>query len=98
VHTLREFVAAIEGSHKAGALNGYLERSDFSRWIREVFGDRALADELQRHEERFRTGLQSDSVSEIAASIRARYDLTEDEDALSDRPADASDRAQQKVA
>jgi hypothetical protein len=76
---LREFVTALEG-HPEEALNGYLHRGDFSRWIRDVFGDRALADELRRHEERYRAGVDPDSVPEITASIRARYDLTPGDD------------------
>jgi hypothetical protein len=79
VRTLREFVAALEDLTRP-ALEGYLVRGDFSRWIGEVFGDRALADDIRRHEERFRSGLDPDSVPEIAAAVRARYDLTDDED------------------
>lgn len=75
--TLRQFVAAIE--HAApDALIGYVGRGDFSRWIAEVFGDRALAEELRRHEQRFRTGGDGDTVADIAAAIRSRYDLLEE--------------------
>lgn len=31
---------------------GYLKRGDFSRWIGDVFGDRALADDLKVYEDR----------------------------------------------
>lgn len=74
--TLREFVSTLEEAG-AASLRGYLTRGDFSRWIADVFGDRSLADELRRHEERYRRGEDADSVPEIAAAIRARYDLTE---------------------
>jgi hydroxymethylpyrimidine pyrophosphatase-like HAD family hydrolase len=79
VRTLREFVAHLEVQRVAG-LDGYLRRGDFSRWIADVFGDRALADDLRRHEERYRSGADPDVLPEIAASIRARYDLTEADD------------------
>jgi hydroxymethylpyrimidine pyrophosphatase-like HAD family hydrolase len=78
VRTLREFVEALE--HAApGALDGYLRRGDFSRWIGEVFGDHALAEELRVHERRYAGGLDRDTVPEMAGAVRARYDLTEDE-------------------
>jgi hydroxymethylpyrimidine pyrophosphatase-like HAD family hydrolase len=78
--TLREFVDAIEGLPTAD-VDGYLRRGDFSRWIGDVFGDRALADELRAHEERYRRTGAVEQVPEIAAAIRARYDLT-DSDAI----------------
>jgi hypothetical protein len=74
--TLREFVDAIEGT-SAGALAGYVRRGDFSRWIAEVFGDNALAEELRREERRYRVN-DGDVVPEIVGAIRARYDLTEE--------------------
>ena len=60
----------------AGSLAPYVRRGDFSRWIAEVFGDNALADELRQEEQRFRTSLDNDVVPEITAAIRGRYDLT----------------------
>jgi hypothetical protein len=77
--TLREFVEAIEGNDIA-TLAGYLRRGDFSRWIGDVFGDRALADMLRAQEERYRLGVDGDTLPEIAAAIRGRYDLTVDDD------------------
>lgn len=74
--TLREFVDAIEGRTEA-ELAGYLRRGDFSRWIGDVFGDHVLAAELRACERGFRTGAGVDSVPEIVAAIRARYDLTD---------------------
>lgn len=75
--TLRQFVAGVEHAAPA-AVAGYVGRGDFSRWIAEVFGDHALAEELRRHEQRFRTGGDGDTVADIAAAIRARYDLMEE--------------------
>ena len=53
--TLRQFVAHVEHA-TSSALQGYLKRGDFSRWIREVFGDHSLAAELRTHEDRYRRG------------------------------------------
>ena len=78
--TLREFVNGLEASD-ASDLGGYLRRGDFSRWIREVFGDRALALELEVQEERHRQKLDADVIPEIAHAIRARYDLAGDVEA-----------------
>ncbi len=79
VRTLREFVNAVEGCAPT-TLAGYLRRGDFSRWIADVFGDRALADALRVREEGYRVGLDADTRAEIAAEVRSRYDLTDDDD------------------
>jgi hydroxymethylpyrimidine pyrophosphatase-like HAD family hydrolase len=76
--TLRQFVAAVEHGPPA-AMGPYVRRGDFSRWIADVFGDRALADELRAQERRFATGTDTDVLPGIAGAIRARYDLMEDE-------------------
>jgi hydroxymethylpyrimidine pyrophosphatase-like HAD family hydrolase len=78
--TLREFVDGLEAS-AASHLADYLRRGDFSRWIREVFGDRALALEVEVQEERHRQRLDADVIPEIAHAIRARYDLADDAEA-----------------
>jgi hypothetical protein len=54
-------------------------RGDFSRWIGDVFGDRALADELRTLEQRCRTGLRGEALPAMANAVRGRYDLAEDE-------------------
>jgi hydroxymethylpyrimidine pyrophosphatase-like HAD family hydrolase len=76
--TLRQFVAVLERS-RPGVLDGYLRRGDFSRWIADVFGDFALADELRTHEERHRAGRLPDTLAEMVEAIRARYDLSDDD-------------------
>jgi hydroxymethylpyrimidine pyrophosphatase-like HAD family hydrolase len=77
--TLREFVSILE--HASGAyLEGHLRRGDFSRWIGDVFGDYPLAAELRSLEERHRAGASADTVPEIVAAIRGRYDLVPGED------------------
>ena len=72
--TLRQFVAALARG-PVPALDGYLRRNDFSRWIREVFGDHALAEELRVLEEQHRQLARPETVAEIIEAIRARYDL-----------------------
>ena len=75
--TLRQFVSGLERSDPA-ALGGHLRRGDFSRWLREVFGDRALAGELEKQEERYRMELDLDVLPEMVNAVRSRYDLTDD--------------------
>jgi hypothetical protein len=43
-----------------------------------VFGDHALAQELQRHERRHAAAPDPDVLKDIAAAIRSRYDLADD--------------------
>jgi hypothetical protein len=78
VRTLRQFVSELERTPPS-LLTGYIVRGDFSRWIGEVFGDHALADELQVLEQRYRTGLGAETVPAMANAVRGRYDLAEDE-------------------
>jgi hypothetical protein len=60
-------------------LAGHIARGDFSRWIADVFGDRALASELRTLEQKYRAGSRQETVAEIAGAVRGRYDLAEDE-------------------
>jgi hypothetical protein len=76
VGTLREFVAVLDALDATRA-DAYLRRGDFSRWVADVFGDQALARELQAHERRYAQSGARDAVSRIAAAIRSRYELTE---------------------
>lgn len=75
--TLRQFVAALEATSSKAA-DGYLRRGDFSRWIGDVFGDHALAEELHGEEQRYAHGEDRDTLPEIVGAIRSRYDLTEE--------------------
>jgi len=72
--TLREFVSMLERA-PVTLVEGYLRRGDFSRWIGEVFGDYSLAAELRALEERHRAAVSPDTVPEIVAAIRGRYDV-----------------------
>jgi hydroxymethylpyrimidine pyrophosphatase-like HAD family hydrolase len=78
VRTLRQFVDALEHG-SIPAFSGYLRRGDFSRWIADVFGDNALAQEMRKEEQRFKTRIDDDVLPEIVNAIRARYDLIEDD-------------------
>lgn len=80
-HTLREFVMVLDELDLRRA-DGYLRRGDFSRWIADVFGDRALALELHGHEREYVQARPGDTVGRIAAAIKSRYELTEGNDAV----------------
>lgn len=75
--TLRQLVAELE-QQAAATLAPFVERGDFSRWIRDVFGDHALAAELQAIEARDRGTAGPGSIPALTDAIRARYDLRED--------------------
>lgn len=75
-HTLRDFVSRLEQASPT-TLDGYIVRGDFSRWIADVFGDRALAAELRGLERGHRTTAREDTIAEMADAIRGRYDLAE---------------------
>ena len=74
--TLREFVSAL-GASAEETLDGHLRRGDFSRWIRDVFGDRALAADLEAQENDYRLDFDLSVVPEIVNAVRSRYDLTD---------------------
>lgn len=72
--TLRDFVAAVE-QLPATALDGHLRRHDFSRWIRDVFGDYPLANNLRKLEDDYRSAGEPDIVSSLVHAIRERYEF-----------------------
>ncbi len=72
--TLRQFVAALEAM-PVGDLEGYLARGDFSRWINDVFGDYCLAATVHALEAAHRGRRAPDTVQEIVAAVRDRYEL-----------------------
>jgi len=76
--TLRQFVFELE-STSPRLFDSYVRRGDFSRWIGEVFGDHALAVELDKLEDRHRLAPRTETIPEIIGAIRARYDLTDEE-------------------
>ena len=80
-HTLREFVDVLDKLDVTRE-GGYLRRGDFSRWVDDVFGDHALAREIEGHERRYAREEHSDALGRIADAIRTRYDLTDAHDVL----------------
>lgn len=74
VRTLGGLVAAIE-ERDPGEVEGYLRRGDFSRWIADALGDRGLAGDIRRLEQELEPNIR-ETIAEIVAAIRARYDLT----------------------
>jgi hydroxymethylpyrimidine pyrophosphatase-like HAD family hydrolase len=74
IRTLRAFVEALDEIDTV-SLDGYLRRSDFSRWILEVFGDAPLAEAVSRLEHQYVSGQRPDVVLGIVQAIRSRYDF-----------------------
>lgn len=75
--TLRQFVRELENT-PARILEPFVDRGDFSRWIRDVFGDHSLAAELRAIEARHRGKSGPATIPDLIDAIRARYDLRED--------------------
>lgn len=70
--TLREFEAIVSnGSHEV--LDGHLRRSDFSRWIADVYRDRPLARELRELENQYQLGRVLDIEDALVQLIEDRY-------------------------
>jgi hydroxymethylpyrimidine pyrophosphatase-like HAD family hydrolase len=84
-HTLREFVAEIEGAPPS-ALDGHLRRHDVSRWVAEVFGDYPLASTLREIEDGYAAGERDDVAGRMARAVRARYEFIEPVPPLRDSP------------
>ena len=78
-HTLREFISGVEQLDATEA-GGYLRRGDFSRWVSDVFGDHALARELQGYERRYVNEKYPEAVEQVVSAISSRYDLTDSSD------------------
>ena len=72
--TLKAFVEGLE-TLPADALDAHARRGDFSRWLRDVFGDYPLALTVAALERRARDERDASAVPAIASAIRGRYDL-----------------------
>lgn len=76
IRTLRQFVTELERA-QVGHLEAYVRRGDFSRWIEDVVGDCALAAELRRLEARHGGARRAETMPDMVAAIRARYDFVD---------------------
>jgi hydroxymethylpyrimidine pyrophosphatase-like HAD family hydrolase len=74
--TLREFVTVVEHM-PAGSLDGHLRRADFSRWVRDIFGDYPLANDLAGLEAAYQEGNAPDIAASLGQAVRARYEFVE---------------------
>jgi hydroxymethylpyrimidine pyrophosphatase-like HAD family hydrolase len=77
VRTLKALMTLV-ASAPTTDIDGYLKRSDFSRWVREVFRDHALASDLEGIEQAYRLGQAPGANEAIVQAIRSRYELGED--------------------
>lgn len=77
VRTLKEFAAALK-TYPVAILQGHVHRSDFSRWILEVFHDSTLATDIRKVEQRYQLGHIPDLCGSIASAIKQRYELSAD--------------------
>lgn len=74
--TLKQFVWMQERVPR-WALEAHAQRGDFSRWIREVFGDAPLAAAVRRFEQEVCQGTVIDSKRALSKLVRERYALQE---------------------
>jgi len=72
--TLKELLEVI-ATTPLDVLDGHLRRSDFSRWIGDVFGDHFLASQVWKLEEQYRVGWAVDVNDRLVEAIRERYEL-----------------------
>jgi hypothetical protein len=73
--TLKEFVT-LQARLPGAALKGHAQRGDFSRWIRDVFGDEPLAVEIRHVEKNFKQGRIANLSKSLTAPIYQRYETT----------------------
>ena len=71
--TLKEFVT-LQAGLPVAALEAHACRGDFSRWIRNVFGDEPLAVQIRQVEKDFRQGRIAKLSESLAAPIHQRYE------------------------
>jgi haloacid dehalogenase-like hydrolase/uncharacterized protein DUF87 len=75
--TLKEFTGLLRAL-PPDRLASHLRRHDFSRWIEDVFRDRALAAHLRVVEARVIEDDTRDVADAVGQAIRARYETTDD--------------------
>ncbi len=72
--TLKQFIVLL-GEIRPDVLAGHARRGDFSRWIGEVFHDRALAANMRKVEQRFCIGHIHNLADSVAKLIQERYEF-----------------------
>lgn len=72
--TLKEFVT-LQGQMPLPILEAHAERRDFSRWLRDVFGDEPIAAQVRRVEKDFAQGRIANLAESLAAPIHQRYEI-----------------------
>lgn len=70
--TIKEFVAVLSET-PAEMLDGHLQRSDFSRWIKEVFRDSVLASQIREVEASYQLGHLPDINDALIQIVQERY-------------------------
>jgi hydroxymethylpyrimidine pyrophosphatase-like HAD family hydrolase len=76
VRTLREFLDVLDCA-RVEEIDGHLRAGDFSRWVRDVFRDAALADRLGELEELHRAGRLADVNGALIHAVQERYRVEE---------------------
>ena len=72
--TMKEFIA-LQARLPVSALEGHAQRGDFSRWVRDVFGDEPLAVKIRQVEKDFRQGRIANLSESLVAPIHQRYEM-----------------------
>lgn len=70
--TLAEFVSHVRRG-PPDMFAGHLRRGDISRWLRDVFVDEPLAEQIAAIEHRYRTGKCGDAAEAVMRCILDRY-------------------------
>jgi hypothetical protein len=76
-HTLKEFIDIL-GRTAPERIHEHIQRSDFSRWIAEVFGDRLLATTVRSLEDNYRLNRVPDINDAISQAVRLRYEFLDE--------------------
>lgn len=71
--SLKEFVSGLARA-SLESLHGHLHRRDFSRWVREVFGDHVLASRIEEAEAQYQPDQIAEATERIIRAIRVRYE------------------------
>jgi hydroxymethylpyrimidine pyrophosphatase-like HAD family hydrolase len=77
--TLKEFMGLLKAL-PSERIHEHLERHDFSRWLGDVFRDHELAEHVRMLEERLERDEAKDIATDVAQSIRARYETAAERD------------------